>query len=107
MTVLLLASLAIAMPVSCQSAGEMAGYYLPRSSGGPAVVIVEPWCDDVETGSPVGALLLGHELGHAYQDAHRLPFDEREADRLAWRWLPWLQRLLGGRPFVTLAGRAP
>lgn len=107
MSLLLLASLAVALPVTCQPSGVMAGYYLPVADGGPRIVIMESWCDDVETGSPEGALLLAHELGHAYQDAHRLPFDEQQADVLAERWWPGLLRLLGGRPFVTLAGWRP
>lgn len=104
---LLLATLAVGIPVSCQPPAGIAGQYLPRSHGGPAIVIHEPYCGEVRDGTVGGAVLLAHELGHAYQDALGVPFDEAEADVLARSWWLRLQRLLGGRPFVTLAGWRP
>lgn len=104
---LLLATLAVGIPVSCQPPAGIAGQYLPRSYGGPAIVIHEPYCGEVRDGTVGGAVLLAHELGHAYQDARGLRFDEGQADRLAGRWWPALWRRLGGRSFVTLAGWRP
>lgn len=86
MIALALASLALAMPVTCAPAGDHGAHYVPRDQGGPAIVVLEPYCDEVRQGTPTGAWLLGHELGHAWQDALRRPFDEREADTLGNRW---------------------
>jgi hypothetical protein len=107
--VLASASLAVGMPVTCEPAQPgVAGLYYPRVLGGPRIVVVEPWCGDVRRGTRVGAWVLAHEAGHAWQEAMGLPFDEGQADGLADRWWRVLQRLLGGRPQppVVLGGRA-
>jgi hypothetical protein len=103
------ASLAVGMPVTCEPAqNDVAGLYFPRVLGGPRIAIVEPWCDDVRRGTRAGAWVLAHEMGHGWQEAMGLPFDEGQADGLADRWWRVLQRLLGGRPQppVVLGGRA-
>jgi hypothetical protein len=90
------AGMAVGMPVSCIPAVDgIAAQYSPREF---RVEVTAPYCTDVRRGTDMGAWLLGHELGHAWQDAMHLPFDEDQADRLANGWAPALQRALGGRP---------
>jgi hypothetical protein len=97
---LLLATAVLGVPVHCLPAanisGPVAGFYQPRPV--QAILISERYCADVRRGTRAGAWILAHELGHAWQDANRLPLDEGQADRLAAGWWRWVQRLLGGRP---------
>lgn len=94
------ASLALGMPTSCVAADrEAAAFY---QGGLFAVSVLEPYCREVRDGTEWGAWILAHELGHAYQDALGLPFDEGQADRLADSWWRSVWRLLGGRSSVRL-----
>lgn len=103
--VVILAALHLAVPVRCyesQPAWEARGadfgisqpawtrryaaYYLGEQPGEPAHIALGPdACREVRHATGWGAFVLGHEFGHRWQDVRGLPYDEAQADRIAFR----------------------
>lgn len=118
------ATLALTTPVSCVPAaqwpavvaqhyaaipaGGVGAFYLPAGHGGPRIILGPTTCRmlrELTHTRPAqggcsrkvalrGVTKLAHELAHAWQDEHGLPFDEGEADRIAARTAPGMLRRL-------------
>jgi Zn-dependent peptidase ImmA (M78 family) len=64
-------------------------YYKPEDA---SIHLGPRYCKQLAT--PTGAWVLAHELGHHWQQSQGLPFDEKQANRLADRnWSRTLERI--------------
>ena len=114
MLAVITAVLALTTPVTCvtterewatlaKKPATTGAFYRPKNQGGPHIYLGPTACADLRQltrkrcdrwQALIGVQTLAHELHHALQDRQGRPFNEAEADRVAWVRAPALLRKL-------------